>query len=346
MRLYWIFYNKSLRIFIAILLVALLVLGIFEKPAVISLPGGVSQAIEIFFMLILLARMGLYFGVYGWQNFKTNWWKILKFTLILATIVDSILSILYPDLIRVTRILRPLIFAEHFGVLRQKIALICKTIARMPEFIFLMFFNVIFYSLVAYTLFSPNKNDPYFGSLYESFMSIFILQTTANYPDVTIPAVRKHPAASIFFVSFLLIQLYFIFNLNIATVFNLYKEQLDRKKVATYIRNRVAVLAAFRMLDPEQKGFIELRAWQLLFRELRPWTDQNKAIAKFEKENVDDTGRINLLQFLHLADDIMRKIDKPIHVRHATRFIYFPMLAKIVRHEYVVSLSFLLYYCY
>ncbi len=60
-----------------------------------------------------------------------------------------------------------------------------------------------------------------------------------------------------FFVSFLLIQLYFIFNLNIATVFNSYKEETENKKVSDYVRKRVAMTASFRMLDDENTGFVD-----------------------------------------------------------------------------------------
>jgi two pore calcium channel protein 1 len=203
----------------------------------------------------------------------------------------------------------------------------------MPEFLFLMIFNVIFYTLVAYTLFSPNKNDQYFSSLFESFISIFVLQTTANYPDVTVPSVTNHPAASLFFISFLLIQLYFVFNLNIATVFNIYKGELEERVIASYIRKRVAILAAFKMLDTESKGYITMDTWKSLFKTIRPWSDEQKAIAKFEKENVEDTGRISLVQFFHLCDDIMKGIERPRRVRKAANFIHFPLLLKIVNHK-------------
>jgi hypothetical protein len=69
--------------------------------------------------------------------------------------------------------------------------------------------------------------------------------------------VTENPISALFFASFLLIQLYFIFNLNIATVFNAYKEESENKKLSDYVRKRVAMTAAFRMLDTTKTGYID-----------------------------------------------------------------------------------------
>lgn len=205
---------------------------------------------------------------------------------------------------------------------------------KMPEFFFLMFFFVLFYALMAFTLFSGNPDDPYFKDLFESFLNIFILQTTANYPDVTIPAVKTSPFASLFFMSFLLIQLYFVFNLNIATVFNNYKEELENKKVSTYVRNRVAILAAFRMLDYDNHGYVDQNTWTLLFLKIRPWSSERKAIQKFSYEDKSQTGKVNLLGFIRLCDTILVKVPSLLRKQEkkVSKWISFPRIRKIVEH--------------
>lgn len=210
----------------------------------------------------------------------------------------------------------------------------------MPEFFFMMIFTVVFYSLMAYTLFSTNPDDNYFRDIFESFISIFVLQTTANYPDVTIPAVRASPMASLFFISFLMIQLYFIFNLNIATVFNNYKEELETKKLSLYIRKRIAMVAAFRMLDYENHGYIDRKTWTNLFLTLRPYSTETKALQKFEKEDPSSAGKIDMLHFFHLSDIILTKVKKPISKRERTaaNWFTFPRIKKIVEHGYIVIL--------
>jgi len=280
--------------------------------------------------------MLLFFRIFGWDNFKTNGWKIAKLAMILATLLEAALVMIFPGYFRITRVLRPFFLAEHIQVLRGRISLIFRTIYKMPEFFFLMLFFVLFYSLMAFTLFSGNPNDPYFSDLFESFLNIFILQTTANYPDVTIPAVKQNSLASLFFISFLMIQLYFIFNLNIATVFNNYKEELENKKVSTYVRNRVAILAAFRMLDYEGKGYIESSTWVMLFLKIRPWSTEKKAMSKFENEDKEKTGRVSLLQFIRLCDVILVKIGNPLlkgQEKKVTRWMTFPKIRKIIDHK-------------
>jgi two pore calcium channel protein 1 len=332
-KLYWIYYNRFVRTFCLFIVICLLSLAIFERPAVIPVRHGITQAFELLFLLIILARMCIYFRLYGWQNFRWNGWKIFKFILIIASLIDCSFSIVFPHMFRITKILRPFFLAEHVSVLRARISLIFRTIAKMPEFLFLMLFNVLFHSLIAYTLFSTNDHDHYFSNLYDSFLNIFILQTTANYPDVTIPAVTEWPFSSLFFVWFLLLQLYFVFNLNIAFVFNNYKAELENRKVASYIRNRVALLAAFRMLDSDLKGYIDLETWKALFKVYRPRSSEAKAISKFEMEDVNRTGKVDLCQFFRLCDDIKKKIHVAPHARRAIKGLRYAPLLKIVNHK-------------
>jgi two pore calcium channel protein 1 len=56
-----------------------------------------------------------------------------------------------------------------------------------------------------------------------SFVNLFVLVTTANYPDVMMPAFSFTKAAPIFFTIFLLIGLYAIFNIFLAFVYGFYQ---------------------------------------------------------------------------------------------------------------------------
>ena len=105
-KLYWIYYNRFLKSFCLLVILCLMGLALFEQPATIHIPHGITQALEILFILIILARMCLYFRVYGWENFKMNGWKIVKFVLLVGTLVDVGFQIFFPSMFRVTRVLR------------------------------------------------------------------------------------------------------------------------------------------------------------------------------------------------------------------------------------------------
>jgi two pore calcium channel protein 1 len=306
LKLYWIYYNWFVTKLYLLIIVSLLVLGIFEKPAVVTIPYGITKSLELFFMALILIRSLVYFRVFGWRKFFTNGWKMLKMAIIMLTIAEIICSIFLPDMIRITLILRPFFLAEHLHTVRSRINLILKTLYRLVEFLILMLANVVFYSLITYSLFSSNPKDPYFNSLFNSFLNIFVLQTTANYPDVTIPAVSKSPASALLFVFFLLVQLYFVYNLNIALVYNNYKNELEKMKVQYFVKKRVSLLIAFRLVDRNCKDYMELEEWQILYKKCRPFSTKKKAISKFRKEDRFETGKLNLCQFFHLCDNIMK----------------------------------------
>lgn len=104
-RLYWIYYNRFLRLFCLFIIICLMGLALFEKPAVISVPHGITQGLEILFVLIILARMCLYFRVYGWDNLKTNGWKIVKIVLLIGTLFDVGFEFFFPSMFRLQKII-------------------------------------------------------------------------------------------------------------------------------------------------------------------------------------------------------------------------------------------------
>ena len=55
------------------------------------------------------------------------------------------------------------------------------------------------------------------------------LLTTANFPDVMLPAYQKNYFSMIFFVSFLLVGLFFLLSLLLASVFNKFKGRLKER---------------------------------------------------------------------------------------------------------------------
>lgn len=84
---------------------------------------------------------------------------------------------------RVTRALRPIFLVDtrHLGGVRRCIRQILQSLPPILDMLLLIFFFVSAYSLLGYYLFSQDPHNSYFTTLFNSFVSMFVLLTTAKY---------------------------------------------------------------------------------------------------------------------------------------------------------------------
>ncbi|XP_038048853.1 two pore calcium channel protein 2-like [Patiria miniata] len=88
----------------------------------------------------------------------------------------------------------------------------------------------------------------YFKDILTGFMSLLVLLTTANNPDVTMPAYMFNRFYCLYFILFLVIGLYFFFNMLTAVIYNEFRGYLLRSMQSSLMRRRLGFQAAFEML--------------------------------------------------------------------------------------------------
>ena len=125
---------------------------------------------------------------------------------------------------------------------------------------------IIYAGLIGYFLF---RNDfegyqqfPNFG---DGVFNLVILLTTANFPDVMLPAYNKNWFYASFFIIFLILGLFFLLNLVLAKVFVNYKKTLESRSESKGEQRVKHIQHYFEVIDKEGKGYLTIEEAKKFF---------------------------------------------------------------------------------
>ena len=194
----------------------------------------------------------------GWKSVITHRSGVKGVTLMVMMIEAIVVMVRGTSHFRVTRSLRVLFVVDtHFcrGV-RRFLRQMFKSLPPILDMLGLLLFIMIIYAVLGFYLFGPSgdplnptyKGSPYFKSFFDSFVSLFVLLTTANYPDVMMPSYYRHQYSFIFFFTYLMVCLYFVMNLLLAVVYDAFTDEEEKKFKKLYLHKRKASQHAFKLL--------------------------------------------------------------------------------------------------
>jgi len=106
-----------------------------------------------------------------------------------------------------------------------------KTIPDIFNVYALFLISMLMFSFLAWRMLKIKKlvysnNMPYFANFEDSFTDLYVLVTTANFPDVMMPIYDVKGMYAVFFIAFLVINLYIFMNIILATIYMNYKKHL------------------------------------------------------------------------------------------------------------------------
>ena len=148
-----------------------------------------------------------------------------------------------------------------------------------------------------------NVREDYYETMMEAIQQLFILLSTANFPDVMMPVYNLRPLGAVFFVYFLIIGLFFLMNLVLAVVYEYYKVQSTEFLQRRVARETAAFDAAFTVL-----GDIKLTkdACKELLHRVRRSTTRELVGILYEVVNTDERDALTHKEFKHLAMQTLR----------------------------------------
>ena len=134
------------------------------------------------------------------------------------------LAMEYPYIANLMRVGILLTFATE---IRQRMFSLLSDLKDSIDILVTIFAYILIFTLTVYYFYrSSFEGFQQFGTIKDAYRNMTILFTTANFPDVFLPAMDINYFNSFLFMFFMLVGLYFLTNLLLANVFNKYEQRL------------------------------------------------------------------------------------------------------------------------
>jgi hypothetical protein len=105
----------------------------------------------------------------------------------------------------------------------------------------------------------------YFDTPSDTMYQMVILMTTANFPDVMLPAYNESRLKCLPFIIFLLFGLYFLQNILLAIVISAYKARMQAKVESGHLKRELMIGKYFDEYDTEKRGYLTIAEAKLFF---------------------------------------------------------------------------------
>ncbi|XP_045184033.2 two pore channel protein 2-like [Mercenaria mercenaria] len=296
-----------------------LMLAVFEKPSMPNFhaPYWITMAIESVCQLFFVLRIYHHKHWRVPKGFKKDLKMILAVTCTVITILDMCVYMLVVELtdfeaVRYSRLLRPLFifFFSDSVHLKRAWSNIRMTLKQISHVIVLFYFLILVFALVAVKIFQerteikfPDGRE-YFKNYLESFWELYVLVTTANNPDVMMPAYEKNRWYCLFFTSYIILCLYLILNILLAVTYNSYRENMKVQiKYSSHMKKAV-LNQAFEVIKINVDGneMVTYKTWIRLINLAHPGITKHQADLLMMVLDTDKTGFISRKQFSNIAD--------------------------------------------
>mmetsp|Transcript_9899 Transcript_9899/g.27921 ORF Transcript_9899/g.27921 Transcript_9899/m.27921 type:complete len:751 (+) Transcript_9899:47-2299(+) len=269
---------------------ALLALAVFEVPSYCMLdasrcpagrPDMHSTKMPVLPFVVTNSASTVLYAYLAWYKWLRSrslgpactWdgWQQAGAILVAVALVDCVVSffnttgVLMFTECRLSRLLRPLVFLCYTRSLRQEAGRVARSIPKYVDVFASLAICIMFFTWVGLILFTDSKEGTsYFGTWSNGITSLYILFTTANCPDVFLDAYEKNRAYFLFFFSFIIITLYLLSNVLLASVYDAYKDELKSMVKKHFSHQSQAMGSAFALLANE-RGVIAPDCWSRFF---------------------------------------------------------------------------------
>ena len=134
--------------------------------------------------------------------------QIISFISLFLSLSDLIFSLIIEKFPIINFILRPFIYIYMIRRLRNNWTSIIKVIWKTKKAYFVLFLNMIAFSIIGFCFFKKEKG--FFESFGESFLQLYILLSTCNFPDIMLETMKITKFSVVYFVIYISINYFFL----------------------------------------------------------------------------------------------------------------------------------------
>lgn len=308
---YILVHNRYFYLLDLLASIVLLCLAFVEPPAVngFLLPPVIHSTIEILALSIIAVELLLKFRWMRPKRFFGHARTMMKLLGLITMIIEAIIILNSKSThSRYSRAFRPIFLVDNhycYGI-RRIIRQIFQSLMPIIDIFTLSMFSLFVFSIIGYYLFS--SVGPYFVSLPSSLGNLLILSTTANLPDIMMPSYAKNRFATIFFIIFVIVHLFIITNLMLASVYEKFTRKEKNKFHKLLIHRRHACQKAFQLLvSRRQPKLIQYKQFVGLMRYLNNKCSMFDTYLIFRALDTKKLGFISLDDFYQVYDFVQIK---------------------------------------
>lgn len=220
--------SRFQNVILAVIIINAIIIGMETSPAIMAQFGGALIALDTIALGIFIVEILLKLFVYRLSFFK-NGWNVFDFVIVAVALLPTGGNL---SVLRALRILRALRLVSAMPKMRKVVQGLFAAIPSMGTVILLL--GLVFYiaAVMATKLFG-GEFPQWFGSIGESFYSLFQIMTLESWSmGIVRPIMEIYPWAWVFFVPFVLVTSFVVLNLFIAIIVNAMHEEADEEQTA------------------------------------------------------------------------------------------------------------------
>lgn len=154
--------------------------------------------------------------------------------------------------------LRLLLLYSFLGASQREIEVLHGILPEVFNILLLLFVITLFYAWFGVVMFVGTAEGALlFPNLVEGLWTLWICVTTANYPDVMMPAYNENRFVALYFISFMVVSFFFLTNVILASVVNEYDTAVLQHRSDYTEMSTTNLKTAYQLLtleEPDAKG--------------------------------------------------------------------------------------------